>query len=112
MAQHPDSSLGCLIVEVSRAHKIRHTVKARHRGRNLQNEKEIQDKNIHHLSGIRTRNPYNRVSVNLHVRPHDCWDRLVLLRTVGNYEVDSLGGFLRHNQHSYCEIWPAESNLK
>lgn len=36
----------------------------------------------------------------------------MLLFTVANYEVNCLGGFLCHNQHSKCAIWPAESNLK
>lgn len=74
--------------------------------------KETQEKNFNNLSGIRTGNSYNRASADLHVRPYGRWNRPMLLLTVGNYEVNCLGGFIRHNQHSNCAIWPAESNLQ
>jgi hypothetical protein len=112
VAQHPNLGLGHFNVEDSTAHKIRRILITRRRGRNLHNAKETQDENIHDLSRIRTRNSRNRGSADLHVRPYGRWDRPILLLTVGNYEVNCLGGFLRHNQHSKCAIWPAESYLK
>ena len=111
-SQHPNLGLVCLNVEYSTAHKMRHTVIARRRGRNLHNAKETQEKNIHDLSGIRTNNSYNRAFADLHIRTYGSWDRPMLLLTVRNYEVNCLGGFVRHNQHSNCEMWPAESNLQ
>lgn len=112
VAQHPNLGLGRLNVEDSTAHKIRHTVIACRRVRNLHNAKETQEKNINDLSGIRTRNSYNRASADLHVRTYGRWGRPMLLLTVGNYEVNCLGGFVSHKRHSTYEMWPAESNLQ
>jgi hypothetical protein len=79
VAQHPNLGLGRFNVEDSIAHKIRHIVIARRKGRNLHSAKETQEKNIHDLSGIRTRNSHNRASEDLQVRPYGRKDRPMLL---------------------------------
>lgn len=52
VAQHPNLGLGRLNVEDSTAHKIRHTVIARRRGRNLHNTKETQEKTFMTSAGF------------------------------------------------------------
>ena len=79
MSQQPNWGLDRLIVEVSRSHTIRHTHtlgrtplnewSARRRGRYLHHTQQTQEANNHGLSGIRTRNPTNRVAADLRLRP-------------------------------------------
>ena len=75
-----------LILEVSRSRTNRHIHasgrtplnewSARRRGRCLYNEQQIQKTNIHSSSGIRNRNPRNRGTADLRLRPHGHGDRL------------------------------------
>jgi len=85
VAQQPKLALGRLTVEVYRSHTIRHTharthahargwsplneSSARCRSRYLHNTQRAQEKEIHALSGIRTRYPSNKAAVDLHLRP-------------------------------------------
>jgi len=84
VAQQPKWGLGRLNDEVSRSHKIRHT-HARAVGllwtgdRLIAESTALNEINIHALSGIRTRDPRNRCSPGLGLRPHGHWNQLQII---------------------------------
>ena len=78
IVQQPNSGVGRHIVGVPRSHTIRHTHtpgrtplnewSARRRDRYVQHT--TKETNIHALSGIRTRDPFNYAFLDLRLRPH------------------------------------------
>jgi hypothetical protein len=97
LSQQPNSSLGLLAVEVSRSHTIRHTHthtpdrtplnewSARFRDRYLHSTQQLEETNIHALSGIRTRYPSNRVAADLCFRLHGHRDWTLIHITIRNF---------------------------
>jgi hypothetical protein len=72
VAQQPKSTFGRLSVEVSRSHTPGRTPlnrrSALHRGHYPHNTQQTQKINTHAFSGVRIRNPSNRVAVELPLR--------------------------------------------
>jgi len=72
VAQQPKSALGHHSVEVSRSHTPGRTLLNRrtalHRGHYPHNTQQTQETSTHALSGIRIRDPSNRVALDLRLR--------------------------------------------
>jgi len=95
MAQQPNMGLGSIVVEVSSSHKHNthtHTHRkttvgksplnewsARPTGRYLHNTQQTQQKNIHALSGIRTRDPSKPAAADLRPRTRALGSALLTL---------------------------------
>jgi len=72
VAQHPKSPLGRLNVEVYRSHTPGKTTLNRrsvlHTGHYPRNTQQTQEKNTHAFSGVRIRDPSNRVALDMRLR--------------------------------------------
>jgi hypothetical protein len=79
VAQEPNSGLDRLIVKVCRS---------RHTDRCLQNTQQTQQRNIHALSGVQTRDPSNQMAADLSVRSHGYRDRHPTPITYGIYGIE------------------------
>jgi hypothetical protein len=79
---------------------------ARRKAHYIHNTQQTQGTKIHHLNGIRTRNPIKRAAVDLRLRPHSHRDRtndmIIATNKLGNLR--SVAGI--HEGVIISCIWP------
>jgi hypothetical protein len=127
----PKSGPGCLIVDVSRSHTIRHITPGRtplnersahRRGRCLNKTQETQEMNFHALNEMLIRDPRNRADVDLRRRPygHRDWQTCTLIVCVlksffilwVRFSVPNDCNMRQQFWHHYCrKMLPSQQNV-